>query len=79
MGTSKRTKKDRRYIGTSRNRPDNLKFRKEEAQQRQEAYDKLSIDEKLARLPEPPACAKQRAKLLAQKNGTSKPKNEEQV
>jgi hypothetical protein len=69
MGQSKRTKKDRRYNGGGR-RPDLTKLKREEAIQRQTEYDALSIDQKLTRLPPEPACAKQRAKLLAQKSGT---------
>lgn len=40
-------------------------MRKREAKERQEAYAKLSLEEKLARLPAAPAAAKQRAKLMA--------------
>jgi len=40
-------------------------LRKREAKERQEAYAKLSLEEKLARLPAAPAAAKQRAKLTA--------------
>lgn len=46
----KRTNNNRRYTGTSQHRPDNLKFRREEAIERQAAYDKLSNTEKIAML-----------------------------
>ncbi len=39
-------------------------FRRSEAAKRQEAYDKLSLQEKLDRLPPEPHAARQRAKLL---------------
>jgi len=38
-------------------------LRKSEARKRQEAYDKLSLEEKIARLPAEPHAAKQRARL----------------
>ena len=38
-------------------------FRRAEALKRQEAYDKLSLQEKLDRLPPAPQAARQRAKL----------------
>lgn len=40
-------------------------FRAKEAKERQDAYDLLTLEQKLARLPPEPKCAKQRAKLLA--------------
>lgn len=40
-------------------------LRKEEAKERQEAYDKLTLEEKLAKLPPEPGAAKQRARLLS--------------
>jgi hypothetical protein len=40
-------------------------LRAQDLKERQEAYDKLSLEEKLAKLPPEPLCAKQRAKLLA--------------
>lgn len=46
-------------------------FRRAEAAKRQEAYDKLSLQEKLDRLPPEPHAARQRAKLLGTK--VSKP------
>lgn len=39
------------------------KARQEQAKQRQEEYNKLTIAQKLERLPPAPACKKQRAKL----------------
>ena len=44
---------------------DNL--RKEGAKERQEAYDKLSLEEKIARLPAEPGAKRQRARLMALK------------
>lgn len=40
-------------------------FRRKEAEKRQAEYDKLSLQQKLDRLPPPPQAAKQRAKLEA--------------
>jgi len=51
-------------------------LRKSEAVARQEAYDKLTLDEKIARLPPEPHAAKQRARLLALKNKKAQPKQE---
>ncbi len=42
--------------------------RRKAAEERQAAYDKLSLAEKLAKLPPEPKAAKVRAKLLAQMN-----------
>ena len=49
-------------------------LRKSEAKARQEAYDKLSLEEKIARLPAEPHAAKQRARLtsLLAKKGQAK-------
>jgi hypothetical protein len=66
---SKRSKKDRRFTGTSRNRPDMLKKRQAEALGRNDAYQELSVQQKLAALPPAPLCAKQRAKLQALLDG----------
>jgi len=52
-------------------------LRKEGVRERQEAYDKLTLDEKLAKLPPEPHAAKQRARLLALKNKKAQPKQEE--
>lgn len=54
-------------------------LRKSEAVARQEAYDKLSLDEKIARLPAEPHAAKQRARLLALKDKKAQPKQEAAV
>lgn len=48
-------------------------LRKSEAVARQEAYDKLTLDEKLAKLPPEPHAAKQRARLLALKDKKNQP------
>jgi len=40
-------------------------FRAKEAKERQDAYNLLTLEQKLAKLPPEPRCAKQRAKLLA--------------
>lgn len=45
-------------------------FRQSEAAKRQAEYDKLTLQQKLDRLPAPPAAARQRAKLMGQ---TQKP------
>ena len=44
------------------------KYRREEALERQAAYDALTLQEKIARLPPEPFSAKQRKKLIAQLN-----------
>jgi hypothetical protein len=46
---------------------------RKEAQERQEAYNALSIEEKLAKLPPEPQAQKQRNKLLAQLENRDKP------
>jgi len=65
----KRANNDRKYNGTSSHRPDNLKFRREEAKERQAAYDKLAPSTKLmlldSRLGAGVGAKKQRAKLNA--------------
>ena len=55
---------------------DNL--RKESARERQEAYDKLTLEEKIARLPAEPHAAKQRARLQAALEKQKAPKPEPQ-
>jgi len=54
-------------------------LRKSEAVARQEAYDKLTLDEKIARLPPEPHAAKQRARLLALKDKKNQPKQESAI
>jgi hypothetical protein len=56
---------------------DNL--RKEGVKERQEAYAKLTLDEKIARLPPEPHAQKQRARLLALKDKKTQPKQETAV
>ena len=70
MSTVIRTRKqnnDRRFPGVKGRRPDNKKFKREEAATRAEAYSKLSADEKLAQLDDKlgkdQGAAKQRARL----------------
>jgi hypothetical protein len=46
----KRENKARRFPGTNGPRPDLSKLKKEEAKERQEAYDKLSIGDKISLL-----------------------------
>lgn len=41
-------------------------FRREQAEKRQAEYDKLTVQQKLDRLPAEPACKRQRTKLLKQ-------------
>ena len=48
---------------------------RKEAEERQAEYDKLSLHEKLERLPAAPAAARQRARLLASK---AKPASKEE-
>jgi len=65
----KRTNHNRRYTGSSKNRPDNKKFRQAEAKERQAAYDNLSNAEKIAMLDRKlgvgVGAKKQRARLEA--------------
>ena len=67
MGIMGSHKNDRRYPGAKGRRPDNKKFRQEEAKERQEAYSKLSNKEKLTlldvRLGNGVGAKKQREKL----------------
>lgn len=51
-------------------------LRKSDAKERQEAYDKLSLQEKLDRLPAEPHAAKQRARLLSLLAKKAQPKQE---
>lgn len=50
--------------------------RKMKAEVRQEFYDKLSLEEKIARLPAEPHAKKQRARLLAALEKRNQPKAE---
>lgn len=43
-----------------------MEFKRKNAQARQAEYDKLTVEQKLAKLPPEPHAAKQRAKLVAQ-------------
>lgn len=86
MGTAKRTKKDRRFNGTSRNRPDRKKERQAEAtgtepgnEGRNVLYARLTTQQKLDRLPPEPLCKRQRARLTALLEGKAKAKAEPQV
>lgn len=45
-----KTDNDRKFPGESGPRPDHAAFKRKEAAERQEAYDKLTVNEKLARL-----------------------------
>lgn len=60
----------RKFPGERGARPDNAKFRREEAAQRQAEYDKLTIKQKLAKLDEKlgpgQGAERQRARLMAQ-------------
>ena len=58
-------KNNRLFPGFKGRRPDNAKHRREEAIERQAAYDLLTLEQKLAQLPPEPFAKKQRAKLLA--------------
>lgn len=53
--------------------------RRKRAEERQAEYDKLSLQEKLDRLPPEPACKKQRAKLLSAIEESKKPKAKQEV
>lgn len=46
---------------------------RKDAEARQKEYDALTLQQKLDKLPPEPHAAKQRAKLMAQKGGKSKP------
>jgi hypothetical protein len=67
-------KNHRRYPGIKGKRPDKAKFRREEAVERQTEYDKLTLQQKLERLPPEPLCKKQRARLQAQLDKQNQPK-----
>ena len=62
-----RKNNSRRYPGAKSPRPDNYKFRKDEAKERQEAYDKLTTSSKLENIDKMfgvgIGAKKQRAKL----------------
>ena len=52
------------------------RLRKEGAKDRQEVYDKLTLEQKIDRLPAEPHAAKQRARLLALLEKRKQPKQE---
>lgn len=54
------------------------RLRKEGAKERQEAYDKLTLEEKISRLPPEPHAKKQRARLQAALAKRNAPKPEPQ-
>ena len=64
-------RKNHRLYSSAKHRPDLAKIRQQEAKERQAAYDKLSVQEKLDRLPVGGA-NKQRAKLTAMLRQTVK-------
>ena len=70
FGSGRRTN-NRRYPGIKGRRPDQAKFRRDEAKERQEAFSKLSNEDKLAlldrRLGVGLGAKKQRARLANQK------------
>lgn len=55
------------------------RLRKEGAKERQEAYDKLTLEEKISRLPPEPHAKKQRARLQALLEKRNAPKQESAV
>lgn len=68
---------NRRVYPAATRQPRHLdSFRKSEAVARQEVYDKLTLQEKLDRLPAAPHAAKQRARLLALVAKKNQPKQE---
>lgn len=54
-----------------------MALRRASAEKRQEAYNKLTLEQKFAKLPPEPAGAKVRAKLTAQLEVSKKPAKEE--
>jgi hypothetical protein len=78
-GIKGQRKNHRLFPGIKGRRPDKAKFRREEAVQRQTEYDKLSLQEKLDRLPPEPLCAKQRTRLLAKIEKQNQPKPVKEV
>ena len=60
-----KTNNNRKYPEADRQPRHIASFRVKESKERQEAYDLLTLEQKLAKLPPEPKCAKQRAKLLA--------------
>lgn len=68
---------NRRVYPDATRQPRHLdRLRKEGVKERQEAYAKLTLDEKIARLPPEPHAQKQRARLLALKDKKNQPKQE---
>ena len=62
----KRQSNDRLYPDAGKQPRHKSKYRREEAIERQAAYDALTLQEKIARLPPEPFSTKQRKKLMAQ-------------
>lgn len=56
-----------------------MAVRRASAEKRQEAYNKLTLEQKFAKLPPEPHGAKVRAKLLKQLEASKKPAKEEKV
>jgi hypothetical protein len=73
-GVKGQRKNHRVFPGIKGKRPDKAKFRREEAIERQAEYDKLSLQEKLDRLPPEPLCTKQRTRLLGLIEKAKQPK-----
>lgn len=66
---------NRRVYPDANHQPNHLASRrKSEAIERQEEYNKLSLEEKIARLPPEPHAKKHRARLLAQLDQRNQPK-----
>jgi len=73
-GVKGQRKNHRLFPGIRGRRPDKAKFRREEAVERQTEYDKLSLQQKLDRLPPEPLCKKQRTRLLTLMEKQNQPK-----
>lgn len=73
-GIKGQRKNHRLFPGIKGKRPDKAKFRRQEATERQTEYDKLSLQQKLERLPPEPLCAKQRTRLLTMIEKQNQPK-----
>lgn len=71
-----KTNNNRRFPEANHQPRNMASFRKADAVERQAAYDKLTLEEKLAKLPPEPASKKQRARLLALLEKQNAPKQD---
>jgi hypothetical protein len=77
----KKTNNHRTYPDANHQPCQDASFRKADADARQKAYDELTLEQKIEKLPPEPYSKKQRAKLMAQlekKNMQAAPKKKEE-